>query len=572
LSRALFLLIALRIMAGWRNFWRSGRGSVVAWLGKLYILLILLGAAIAWASAVWCSSFFWHNLKSSPDDLLSAQLWSIIRAVTDVAPLLLLVSLLLTVGFSLFAGPIVFNPAEVDFLCAGPFRRRQLVNYKIGAALEGQALMSFLVAAPSGATLSRRLAVFLGSLLLFNFFQLVSLVASQSGALLGLQDARGLRRLGIVLGTFFAALALVWGRFGITFRDVMAIAGQLERSNVWRPATSQLRWFIEVMLADRVWPDLVKWSGLCVLVNSFLFMIVHLLDARLHARQEDEDVRATADENGMEEIGAAAPERAPRALPLFARCQGLGPVAWRQGMDVLRRPERIAFAVIMYAVLIFLLFALTRGGRELLFIPTFDGRTEINTSGATLCGIMAILLTTFIALGLSFDFRADIGQIDVLKVLPIEPIILTAGQLLVPVVLAALMQWLALAVLAIGLRSLPSGIVIASAFVPLSSLVLMSIENLATFWFPMRQTPGVKPEPFEQFGHVLIYPLVRMVCYCAALVAIGVVATGAYFVFGQSAVASLAAAWLTLAVGGAGLVFLLSRAFDEFDVARCIGA
>ena len=38
---------------------------------------------------------------------------------------------------------------------------------------------------------------------------------------------------------------------------------------------------------------------------------------------------------------------------------------------------------------------------------------------------------------LSFDFRRDMGQIDVLKAIPIEPIVLTAGQLFVPVVTAA---------------------------------------------------------------------------------------------------------------------------------------
>jgi hypothetical protein len=565
-SRALALLIVLRSVGNWRAFWRSGRGSAIAWLGKLYVLLIVLGAAIAWTSAVW------YSLTSSPNDFLSTRLWLFVRELTAMAPLLLSLSLLVTGGFSLFAKPFGFSPAEKDFLCAGPFRRRQLVNYKIGAALEGQVLMSFLVAAPLGATLSRRIAVFVGSLLLFNFVQLFSLVASLVGALLRFQDPRGLRRFGITMVTLFAALAFVWRRFGKSINDVIVLARQLERSGTWRAATSPLRWFIELMLADRLWPDLVKWSAICLLLNVFLFVIVYVLDARLQVRSQEDDVRAGAGEEEHEEMAVAGSKPTRRALPLLPRWQGLGPIAWRQAMDVFRRPERVAFALLMYGILIFVLFAVTRGGKELLFLPTLDGRTEINLAGAWLCGLAAIFLTTFIALGLSFDFRADIDQIDVLKVLPIEPIVLTAGQLLVPVVLAAVMQWLALVVLVVGLRSLPSGILVASAFVPPVSVALIAIENLATFWFPMRQTPGAKAEPFEQFGHVLIYPLVRLVCYSAALSAIFVVATGAYLLFNHSALAAFAAAWLTLAAGGTGLVFLVARAFDEFDVARCSSA
>jgi hypothetical protein len=164
------------------------------------------------------------------------------------------------------------------------------------------------------------------------------------------------------------------------------------------------------------------------------------------------------------------------------------------------------------------------------------------------------------------------GQIDVLKALPIEPIVLTAGQLFVPVVIAAVMQWLAMAVMAIALRSVPAGLWVAAAFVPPVSVVLMAIENLPTFWFPLRQSPGTKPEPFELIGHVLIHPLLRMAGYCAAVVATLVVSAGAYFLFGQRVFAALSAAWLTLAAGGSCLVVLLAHVFDRFDVTRDVSA
>jgi hypothetical protein len=100
----------------------------------------------------------------------------------------------------------------------------------------------------------------------------------------------------------------------------------------------------------------------------------------------------------------------------------------------------------------------------------------------------------------------------------------------------------------------------------------MAIENLPTFWFPVRQTPRAKPEPFELLGHVLIHPLVRMAGYSAAAVGTFVVSAVAYFLFGRSVVAALAAAWLTVAAGGFGLVMFLAHVFDRFDVTRDVTA
>jgi hypothetical protein len=237
-------------------------------------------------------------------------------------------------------------------------------------------------------------------------------------------------------------------------------------------------------------------------------------------------------------------------------------------VNALRKPHQIGVAMLMYGMLIFVLFVMARGSTGILFLPTLDGHREINTSGAWICGTFVIVLSMLIASGLSFDFRGDMGQIDVLKGLPIEPAVLTAGQLLVPVVIASVMQWLALAVMAIALRSVPDGLWVAAAFVPPASVVLMAIENLPALWFPLRQTPGSKPEPFELLGRVLIHPLVRMAGYCAAIVATVVVSAVAYFLFGQRVSVALATAWLTLAAGGSGVVMLLAHAFDQFDVAR----
>ncbi|MGO9464333.1 MAG: hypothetical protein ACLQIB_45465 [Isosphaeraceae bacterium] len=558
MSRALVLLIGLREVAGYRTFWRSGRGSPVALLGKLWILAILLGAAIGWVSGVWYS----FNLKQ--DDPVTAWLLSAVRDAARLAPLPLLLFLLLTGLLTLFEKPFRFSPTEVDFLCAGPFRRRELVNFKLGAALSGQVLISILVA-PAGMVVSGPVAAFVGSLLLLGFVHLLTVVAGSLGATLGLHDPRGIRRLAIMMVFVCPALAVLWVRSGqsVDIENPIEVCRQVAGSPIAMAASSPLRCFVEVVLANRLWPDLIVWSSLCLLMNGLLFATVHVLDARLERRAQEDDRRAA-----REDPGRHVSQRVPWALPLFARCHGLGPIAWRQSISAFRRPQQISIAMLMYGILIFLLFVLAHGSTAILFLPTLDGHREINPVGARVFGTFVIVLSMFIATGLSFDFRGDMGQIDVLKALPIEPLVLTAGQLVVPVMVAAVMQWLALAVMAIAFGSVPAALWVAAAFVLPVSVVLMAIENLPTLWFPVRHTPGAKPEPFEVLGRVLVHPFLRLAGYSAAVVATSLVSAAAYFLFGQRASAALIAAWLTLAAGGIGLVVILADTFDRFDVAR----
>ncbi len=499
MSRALVLLTWLRTVASWRAFWRSGRGSPVAILGRLLIIAFMLAPAIGWVSAVW------RSRASDQNDLLSAWLLSAVREAARVATLPLLLFLILIGILSALTNPFRFSPTEVDLLFAGPFRRRQLVNYKLGAAFSGQVLMSFLLAAPLGTAVSGIIPVFVGSLLIFNFIHLFSLIAGLLGTTLGLHDSRGPRRLAFAFALLFGTLAILWFRIGKSIEDPIAVYLQLERSRAWSAATSPLRWFVEVGLAKSIWPDLVEWSSLCLLVNGLLLVIVHKLDARLEVRAVQNDGRGA-------DLDAGRPvsERVPWTLPLLSRCQGMGPIAWRQSMNVVRRPELIAVALLMYGVVAFVLFALTTGSMAILFLPTLDGHREINPVGAWACGAVAIALPMFLASGLSFDFRGDMGRIDVLKALPIEPIVLTAGQLFVPVVIATVLQWLVMVAMAIAVRSVPAGLSVAAAFGPPVSVVLIAIENLLTLWFPMRPTPGTTPEPFELIGHALFRPVLRM--------------------------------------------------------------
>ena len=162
------------------------------------------------------------------------------REVARLCTLGLLLFLVLVGVLSIFEKPFRFTPTEVDFLCAGPFRRRQLVNYKIGSAFSGQVLMSFLVAA-SGTAVSGIIPVFVGSLLLLGFLHLFALVAGSLGSMLGLRDSRSIAGSCITLVLLVAVTAVLWFRFGKSLEHPLEFYRQLERSPVWRAATSPLR-------------------------------------------------------------------------------------------------------------------------------------------------------------------------------------------------------------------------------------------------------------------------------------------------------------------------------------------
>jgi hypothetical protein len=522
-------------------------------VGKVLILGYFLVLALTWILGVWFA------LTTPQNHPVRVWLRSTVEAYGRLAPIPLFLFLVLLAVFAAFERPFRFNPAEVDLLQAGPFSRRQLLTYKLGAGFSGVVVMA-LLAAPVGTVVFPFLSCLTGTLLLFGFVYLFQLVASSLGTAFGLLASKGRLRLALSLTILSATLALVWFSFGTIRDDPVALYRHVTESWGWRLALAPLGWFFEVVMAKRVWPHLIQWASLCLVIDGIMLRAVYALDAHLERREDEADLGAV--EAARATLSAAGVRW---SFPLSS-LGGSGPLAWRQAMNVIRSPRQLGFALFMHGYLLLGSYAIVRSSDGLLFLPTLDGHLEVNPVGIWICGLLAILLPMVIAAGLSFDFRGDMGRMDVLKALPIAPMALVAGQLFVPVLIASAMQWVLMAVIALALRSVPLGLWVATAFAPPVSIVLMAIENLPSFWFPLRQTPGSKPEPFELFGHVLLHPVLRMVGYAAAAGTTLLVAALAFFLFGQGVAAAIIVAWVTLAAIGTGLVALLAHTFDQFDV------
>jgi hypothetical protein len=168
-----------------------------------------------------------------------------------------------------------------------------------------------------------------------------------------------------------------------------------------------------------------------------------------------------------------------------------------------------------------------------------------------------------------FDFRPDLGRMEDLKTLPIPPSRLVLGQLITPVLVLTLAEWVTLAVIAVATRSDPFVPASAAALALPFNLMLFAIENLYFLWFPYRLT-GLNAIDFQSMGRQMLLLMAKFACLgLAAGLAAGAGAL-AYFAAGRSWPLAVAAAWVAMAALGLALIPLAGRAFDAFDVAESL--
>lgn len=466
---------------------------------------------------------------------------------------------LLTLLFSSGERAIYFAPAEVNFLFPGPFRRRQLLAYKLAGQLMGVAIMAVFMTAVLSPQAARVEAGFVGLFLVLVFLHLfavaVALVMSTVGALAYNRS----RRLAIAaLAALIVAALLQEGREALLLEpwDVLA---RVERSGAVQAVLSPLRWFLAAFTAERLWPDLLEWAALGLAVDAALLAFVFALDAHFLETAAASSARLYARIERMRRGGVGpAPRASSRkraGLPMWPCWGGAGPIAWRQLTTARRDYPR------MLAVLVVL-------GMPLL-LALIVGRQDPDTGSRVIVVFEGIVvgLTFFLTTMLPFDFRADVERMAELKALPIRASRLAIGQLLAPVVLLTALQWTALGGLALWAGAAGDFFwAIAACALPYNAL-LFGVENLWCLLFPTRWAPAAGFD-LQATGRavVLIFAKVAILALSAGLAAgVGAVA---FFLSGFRWMPALGAAWVVLAACAAGLVPFLALAFDRFDVAR----
>jgi hypothetical protein len=536
----LWLLFRLRLR-GWARRLARGTNTVRG------AMLLVVGCLVF---VSWVAPLFIQAAAPTTQDLEEVRRWG---------PWGLLGIWLLNVIFSSSEGAITFTPAEVNMLFPAPLSRRQLLTYKVflffASSVVSALFMALFFRRFAASYLAAVVALSLAMFCLQSFTVFLSLLASTIGA-----RAYNLRRR-LVLAIVLVVLALVAAQAYARSASLEPHEwlDVIDQSRLVRIVLAPLRWFVLAMTAQEIWPDLVQWTALALLVNGICLTAIFVMDAQYL------EASATASERLYERIQQArrggplavagkGSGRARWRLSVFPSWGGVGPICWRQMATALRG---------FWSVVI--LFALTAA----MAVPVWMQARDNGGNGSVLAGLVGMFLgmTLFLPGLVPFDFRGDVDRMDMLKILPLPAWRLVVGQLLTPTLLLSLIQFLVLvATLATRERFAVPFLTTLAFALPFNAL-MVELENLLFLCFPTRVL-GAAPGDVQALGRQVVLWFIKLF----ALAAIGGLAALAgligYFLGGQRWPAALTAAWLTLSASVIGLVPLVGLAFRRFDVAR----
>ena len=549
--RSLVLLSRLRVVGVFRR-WRRSLSRP-----KGILVTVVLGLLIInWIGFLIATPFLMSNAAPTP-----MPIWLERFGPAGLAAISLLV-LLTSTGES----KLYFSPAEIDFLFAGPYTRRQLIGYKLCLVLLSTTFSAviFGLLGLSRATLIG--SSFLGAWLTLLFFTLAQMVFGLAVSTLGaLVWSRTRRLILLALGIGLAAV-IVANRSSLRPNDWLAFAQTIERSQITAVVLTPFGWFFRTYLA-RDLGSLVSAALPALLMNLVLVGLVFALDAgsleaaALASAQRLTKLQKALGGGGTLKLGGQRPGWFQGRLPNPPWWGGVGPNLWRQLLSAVGNPSRL--------LILFGLF----GGVPYLFAVALRG--NLHSEEILLAAAPSILVasTLVLSLLLAYDFRGDLDVMETLKMLPIRPGWIALGQVLTPAIFASLVQISAAVGLLVGSGGVPGypGVITLGLMVLFpANLYFFVVENLLFLWFPSRLIAG-------QFdGMAIVRQLLLLVAKGLAMgfgfsLAAGVGA-GIYFLFGRQPIAALGAVWVTLAGLALALIPLLGLAFRKFDLSHDVPA
>ena len=531
---ALLKLILLQTRGFFRRLTRgarSPRGAIFLVLG-IAVMVLWLGPAIFTSLAMKNALPGRHR---SPEEL---------RAFV---PLALLAVCLLTIISSAGDKAISFTPGEVDVLFPGPFTRRQLLGYKLLKSALIALLTSLIISIAMLPAGSWWLASYVGIVLALIFVQLFSTAGVMLGQAIS-ERAFSLARRAVLVGAIviFALLARHWliargGLAGIyDFRD--SPAGHL--------LLAPFMPFGEVMAAYDL-PDLAHGAISAAGVDACLLVLVLLLDQNYLEAAMSASRRRYAHIQRVRSGALLSLSRGKIGwhLPQLPWTSGAGPIAWRQATIAARSAKG----------LVLLLLAIT-----IAIGPLFGASLHSSWLAPNII-VGALAWSTVLLSGLiKFDFRGDLDHMEVLKALPLAPIPLSIGQLIVPTLLLTGAHIILLGSVAAFVREHRDVLLVAAVLALPFNALLMATENLIFLLFPTRPA-AVSPGDFQLLGRQAAQLAMKAMSVMAAgIVAFGV-AVPLFVLTRGSLVVLTVVAGAALSAEACGLVPLIAWAYRRFD-------
>ncbi len=541
LDRALWLLLEMRLRAWTRRMGRSLRTV----RGVIFMLVIV---------GVFTPSLVLVIFLPRVGGLDN------IAATRHFGPLVLLAYCLLTIFVGGGERAIIFSPAEIDFLFAGPFRRRDLILMKLAVGLGGTLVSAPFVLYTIGRRSSGPLAAVIGGGLALFFLYLYMTCLGLLFNLVG-EAASTRRRKLAVMAVLTISLFVGWlqarGLFEMSWAGVLEL---IDDSSVIQLLLLPLRPFVLAFTAERVWPDLLVWSVVAALIDTALVGLALALDRGLDEAVVARSIQRHEYLKRLRAGHALVAFRSGRnrsTVPMPPFWGGVGPVLWRQLTTLARSPGKLVALSIFFAAPL---------------LPAVIGRLMggIDRSSQEL-GFMITMTASYLVIAptvVGFDFRGDLGRMADLKALPIRPSMMVVGQILTPVIVLFFCEVLMLAAAQAVLQVDPTLILSALLVsIPLNFLLVL-LENLFWLQFPARATGGTAIIDPTLMGRQMVLMFGKMIFLGAVSTVAFTAGAIAYHWAGADWAGSVAITTFLLAAMAAALVPALARSFDRFDVAR----
>ena len=546
---ALHHLIRLRRRARWRRLvasFKTPRGALMIAVTAIFFGCMIVPNLILPLTA----SLTPEGARLHRDLAQTAQ-----PAIRTLGPLVLLAFALVSIGTSMAEVAIYFSPAEVDFLFAGPFSRRELLYYKLRQSVSNALWGGTLFALVSSRFATHLVGAWLACVLAILFMNALTLAITLLGQLITQRAYTQSRRMLLAAAAVLIALGLWQALPAFDGQSPLSIAAAFRESPPGRVLLFPFEVFPRIATAP-TYAGIALYSGIGAAMTFGLFALavsldVNYLETAQHVSQRIYERLQRRRAGGGPMSGAPLAARQLR-LPRLPWLLGTGPNLRRQGLLLLRRSQGMLFLVLLVLAMAAIMALSIR-------------RAAPNSHYALPLIIVAALAyqSLLAALQLPTGFRGDLDRMDWLKSLPLRPAAIVCGQVTGAAVLLSLLQapillgaW---AWLGKGHEVFIAGLVL---LLPLNWL-LFGIENLVFLVFPYRQTPTTAGD-FQFLGKFLLLSLLKLMLSCFAL---AIAATGAIlYLIWPGLWLPLAGSLLLLLAINAAILLAATWAYERFDV------
>lgn len=368
-----------------------------------------------------------------------------------------------------------FQAAEADQLFGGPFSPSELLRYKVTLLVVAWVLGGLMLS-PMAAFYARHpLGGPAATLLVLPFLQMSAMLAT-------LLRRGGRRR--TWWRAAYGAVLVVLGLAALRVRAWGADAwiDALQAHPVAGALLLPFRAGIGLLVADQG-GEVLQWAAVMLATDALLVVLLVragrgawlelAAEGAQHVQAALQQVRRGGGVGTLGEVWTVG-------VPMLPRWRGLGTVAWRRLVEIVRRPATFVTlgGVVALVVVIGVLFPSAVGGMS---------RT------ATARGMMASAVawgTVLVPGVLRLDFRADLDRLDPLLALPIRPSALFLGQILPMVVLVTGLCWTIFAGAALWAPGAAPLALVLGLAEPGFALAVLAVENALFLFFPVRMEGG----------------------------------------------------------------------------------